>query len=110
MVFAGAAAPIPYHQLRPVRQPARVPTLELNCASISGVVGSRSEPAKALARALGYQVSARGALGKLAKKPAAPAEPRTPEFAEQVSGSIWAWTVIGTVEARRLLQYAAAAL
>src|SRR5438270_9868867 len=110
MVLAGPAPPMPYHQLRPVRQDVTVPRLELNWATSSGVDVSRSEPARALARALGYQVLTRGALGKLAKKSSAPAAPKTPDVGEQVSGSISAATVMGTAEDSRLLQYAAAAM
>src|SRR4051812_27816924 len=103
MVFAGWVTPMPYHQLRPVRQ-VELPTLLLNWALISGVDESRSKPASLLARADAYQVPARGALGKSEKKSAAPAEPMTPEVGEQDRGFIWAWTVMATEDESRLAQ------
>src|SRR5436305_7745980 len=103
MVLAGCVAPTPYHQLRTVRQVV-LPTLLLNWALISTVAGSRSMPLSLLARADGYQVAGRGALGKSEKKSAAPAEPMTPEVGEQERGFIWAWTVMATVDESRLAQ------
>ena len=61
--------PMPYHQSRPTRQPGSVSRRPLNSAWISSVEGSRSAPRRALARAEGYQVPVRGALGKSAKTP-----------------------------------------
>src|SRR5579863_1360405 len=68
----------------------------LNWVSMSGVVGARSVPARALARACGYQVAGNGADGKSRWTLAAPVLARTADAAVHDSGTISALTWIGT--------------
>src|SRR5471030_1618821 len=83
----------------------------LKRAMMDSVVGSRFCPASLLARAIGYQVPARGALGKSVNISVGPAAPRVAPFASQgVSGSKFARMTISTLLLRRAAQTAAAAL
>jgi hypothetical protein len=110
IVFEGAAAPTPYHQVTPDRQPGLSSTSLLKAEPMSLASVSRSEPARLFASALGYQVVAMGAFAKSRKTALVPARPRTPAVAEQgVSGSITASTVIGTGLFRIASQTSAAA-
>src|SRR5215212_5770115 len=82
----------PRYQPRFSRHPD-VPMFMLNLALISGVVLG-SVPDNALARALGYQVSGKGAFEKFRAKPVGPADPRVAVVAVQLSAAQLARTVI----------------
>src|SRR5262245_2212946 len=64
---------------------------------MSSLPGSRSTPARALAKAEGYQVLATGAPAKSRKAATAPAEPSVADVGVQLSASKLAPTRIGTV-------------
>src|SRR5262249_21420134 len=86
MAAAGPLVSRPRYQGVPVRQPV-LPRLELKRARISGVVGSRSKPARLLASAPWYHVAGNSAPGKSDQMLRGPALPNTALLAVQLSGS-----------------------